>query len=60
MRNLLSYVVVKEEYPLKQGLKPSSSLSCKAFISYVKEEYPLKQGLKPIECYTNLSDTQLG
>ena len=40
-------VSVKEEYPLKQGLKQLESLFYMGFYGRVKEEYPLKQGLKP-------------
>ena len=38
--------MVKEEYPLKQGLKNSGNISLWNFNNVVKEEYPLKQGLK--------------
>ena len=39
-------VRVKEEYPLKQGLKLSRFMLFKPDPNQVKEEYPLKQGLK--------------
>ena len=38
--------IVKEEYPLKQGLKPKYNSVFKLSKITVKEEYPLKQGLK--------------
>ena len=39
---------VKEEYPLKQGLKLCQRNYVLLKNWYVKEEYPLKQGLKLI------------
>ena len=38
---------VKEEYPLKQGLKHTEVSTLSVVLLIVKEEYPLKQGLKP-------------
>ena len=38
---------VEEKHPLKQGLKPNSSLRLSANI-IVEEKHPLKQGLKQI------------
>ena len=38
--------VVKEEYPLKQGLKRLFLILLSFLFLFVKEEYPLKQGLK--------------
>ena len=40
--------LVKEEYPLKQGLKLSYPAEPDVLLRGVKEEYPLKQGLKPL------------
>ena len=40
------FLRVKEEYPLKQGLKPMARTYKCPFDNKVKEEYPLKQGLK--------------
>ena len=37
---------VKEEYPLKQGLKHTEVSTLSVVLLIVKEEYPLKQGLK--------------
>ena len=39
-------VRVKEEYPLKQGLKLNEFMVMDNENNGVKEEYPLKQGLK--------------
>ena len=40
------HLLVKIEYPLKQGLKPEIVHSEFIVIVIVKIEYPLKQGLK--------------
>ena len=42
---------VKEEYPLKQGLKRAEDGLIIPKKAIVKEEYPLKQGLKPALSY---------
>ena len=39
-------ILVKEEYPLKQGLKQIHLIYLHLLLLMVKEEYPLKQGLK--------------
>ena len=44
---LIIVTVVKEEYPLKQGLKQLGHQRYIKNRNDVKEEYPLKQGLKP-------------
>ena len=41
----MSFRVVREEDPLKQGLKPKI-IACKKKGQSVREEDPLKQGLK--------------
>ena len=44
---ILTYLLVEEKHPLKQGLKHEKDANGKKIKDIVEEKHPLKQGLKP-------------